>query len=159
MITRRRTRGTLTMALLGAALVTVVGIAAGGGSPVASAPLGNRRPPPAPTLTDDPRERPPPGPIRAADDSLLLILRIFVILCLLALVIAIVVIVVRLFLDPDDGRPVIEVSDTGTGHPTVQPQNYAATSGRGLQLMAELVHEWGVKRLAGDREVVWAKLP
>ncbi|GAA4364123.1 hypothetical protein GCM10023088_07990 [Actinomadura verrucosospora] len=68
-------------------------------------------------------------------------------------------IVVRLFLDPDDGRPVIEVSDTGTGHATVQPQNYNATSGRGLQLMAELVHEWGVKRLTGGGKVVWAKLP
>ncbi|TDB85552.1 ATP-binding protein [Actinomadura sp. 7K534] len=68
-------------------------------------------------------------------------------------------IVVRLYLDPDDGQPVIEVSDTGTGHPTVQPQNDAATSGRGLQLMAELVHEWGVKRLAGGSKVVWAKLP
>ncbi|MEU9874063.1 MULTISPECIES: ATP-binding protein [unclassified Actinomadura] len=68
-------------------------------------------------------------------------------------------IVVRLFLDPDDGQPVIEVSDTGTGHPTVQPQDYAATSGRGLQLVAELVHEWGVKHLTGGGKVIWAKLP
>jgi anti-sigma regulatory factor (Ser/Thr protein kinase) len=67
-------------------------------------------------------------------------------------------IVVRLFLDPDDGQPVIGVSATGKGHLTVQPQNYAATSGRGLQLMAELVHGWGVKRLAGGGKVVWAKL-
>ncbi|WP_141576628.1 ATP-binding protein [Actinomadura sp. WMMA1423] len=68
-------------------------------------------------------------------------------------------IIVRLLLDPDDGQPVIEVSDTGTGLPTVQPQDYAATSGRGLQLMAELVDEWGVKRLTGGGKVVWARLP
>ena len=68
-------------------------------------------------------------------------------------------IIVRLFLHSNDGQPVIEVTDTGTGHPTVQPQDYAATSGRGLQLMAELVREWGVKRLTGGGKVVWAKLP
>jgi anti-sigma regulatory factor (Ser/Thr protein kinase) len=67
-------------------------------------------------------------------------------------------IVVRLFLDPHDGQPVIEVSDTGTGQPVVRPQNCAATSGRGLQLMAELVHGWGVRSLTGGGKVVWAKL-
>jgi hypothetical protein len=96
----KRAWGTLGMALLGAALVTVIGIAAGGGSPVASGPRTRRIAPPV-TLRPDPEQRPSPRPTEAADDTLLLVLRIFVVLCLGALVVAVIVIVIRLLL----GRP------------------------------------------------------
>ncbi|WP_165970647.1 ATP-binding protein [Actinomadura sp. 6K520] len=40
----------------------------------------------------------------------------------------------------------------------IQPENYAATSGRGLALMAELVGAWGVRPLNEGGKVTWAKL-
>ena len=67
-------------------------------------------------------------------------------------------IVVRLFRDERDGLVVVEVWDGGEGRPTVQPDNYAATSGRGLALMAELVRAWGVRPLNEGGKVTWAKL-
>ena len=65
-------------------------------------------------------------------------------------------IVVRVLRDECDGLPVIEVWDGGEGRPVVRPQDYAAVSGRGLQLMAEIVHEWGVRPLNEGGNVVWA---
>lgn len=67
-------------------------------------------------------------------------------------------IVVRLFLDGRDGRPVIEVWDGGEGRPVVRPENYAATSGRGLSLVTQLVREWGVRPLNEGGKVTWARL-
>ncbi|TDC96549.1 ATP-binding protein [Actinomadura sp. 7K507] len=67
-------------------------------------------------------------------------------------------IVVRVFLDERDGRPVVEVWDGGEGRPEVRPENYAAVSGRGLLLLAELVHAWGVRPLNEGGKVIWAKL-
>ena len=67
-------------------------------------------------------------------------------------------IVVRIFRDEHDGLPVVEVWDAGEGRPEVQPENYAATGGRGLLLMAELVRDWGVRPLNEGGKVVWAKL-
>lgn len=40
----------------------------------------------------------------------------------------------------------------------IQPDNYAATSGRGLALMAELVQRWGVRPLDEGGKITWAKL-
>ncbi|TYK46005.1 ATP-binding protein [Actinomadura decatromicini] len=68
------------------------------------------------------------------------------------------VIVVRVFRDERDGRPVVEVWDGGEGRPVVREEDLGATSGRGLRLMAELVHEWGVRPLNEGGKVTWAKL-
>jgi anti-sigma regulatory factor (Ser/Thr protein kinase) len=68
-------------------------------------------------------------------------------------------IVVRVFQDERDGLVVVEVWDAGDGCPVVQPENYAATSGRGLLLLAELVRQWGVRPLNEGGKVTWAKLP
>ncbi|MFD0683650.1 ATP-binding protein [Actinomadura fibrosa] len=66
-------------------------------------------------------------------------------------------IVVRLSLD--EGQPCVEVWDAGENHPVVRPQNCAATSGRGLHMLAEIVSgRWGVRPLNGGK-AVWAKLP
>ncbi|GAA2138754.1 ATP-binding protein [Actinomadura napierensis] len=68
-------------------------------------------------------------------------------------------IVVRLPRDRD-GQPVIEVRDSGEGRPVVLPQNHAAVSGRGLQLIAEFVRDcWGVRPLGEGGKAVWVKLP
>ncbi|WP_218040173.1 ATP-binding protein [Actinomadura sp. WMMB 499] len=68
-------------------------------------------------------------------------------------------IVVRVFRDERDGLVVIEVWDGGAGRPVVQPANYAATSGRGLLLMSEIVQAWGVRELNEGGKITWAKLP
>lgn len=67
-------------------------------------------------------------------------------------------IVVRVFRNEPDGRPVVEVWDGGEGRPKVQPEDDSSTSGRGLQLMARLVHQWGVRPLNEGGKVTWAKL-
>jgi anti-sigma regulatory factor (Ser/Thr protein kinase) len=68
-------------------------------------------------------------------------------------------IVVRLFRDERDGHPIVEVWDAGDGRPMIPPENHAATSGRGLMLMADLVRAWGVRPLNEGGKIVWAKLP
>lgn len=68
-------------------------------------------------------------------------------------------IVVRVFRDERDGLVVVEAWDGGEGMPVVRPENYAATSGRGLMLVAELVRAWGVRPLNEGGKVTWAKLP
>lgn len=67
-------------------------------------------------------------------------------------------IIVRVFRDPHDGLVVVEVEDGGEGLPVLRPENYAATSGRGLLLMAELVNGWGVRPLDEGGKATWAKL-
>ncbi|GAA1866726.1 ATP-binding protein [Actinomadura bangladeshensis] len=64
----------------------------------------------------------------------------------------------RVLRDERDGLPVIEVWDGGEGRPVIRSQNHAAVSGRGLQLMVELVREWGVRPLNEGGKIVWAKL-
>lgn len=66
-------------------------------------------------------------------------------------------IVLRVYQDEYDGLPVIEVSDGGEGQPVIRPENYAATSGRGLLLVACLAHDWGVRPLNEGGKVAWAK--
>ncbi|MFV2171612.1 ATP-binding protein [Actinomadura sp. LOL_016] len=67
-------------------------------------------------------------------------------------------IVVRVFRDERDGLVVIEVWDGGPGRPVVRPANYAATSGRGLLLISEMVRAWGVRELNEGGKITWAKL-
>ncbi|MFI0482107.1 ATP-binding protein [Actinomadura sp. 9N215] len=67
-------------------------------------------------------------------------------------------IVLRVFRDEHDDRPVVEVWDSGEGRPTAQPEDDDATSGRGLLLMAQLVHDWGVRPLNEGGKITWAKL-
>ena len=68
-------------------------------------------------------------------------------------------IIVRVFRDGYDGRVIVEVWDAGEGRPVLRPENYAASSGRGLLLMAELVEAWGVRPLNEGGKITWAKLP
>ncbi|NVI91072.1 ATP-binding protein [Actinomadura sp. BRA 177] len=63
----------------------------------------------------------------------------------------------RVFRDERDGLPTIEVRDGGDGRPLVQPENYAATSGRGLLLVAGLAHDWGTRPLVEGGKLAWAK--
>ncbi|WP_165964587.1 ATP-binding protein [Actinomadura sp. KC216] len=67
-------------------------------------------------------------------------------------------IVVRVFRDERDGRPVVEVWDAGEERPEIQPEDTGALTGRGLVLLAELVHDWGVRLLNEGGKVVWATL-
>lgn len=64
----------------------------------------------------------------------------------------------RVFQDEKDGLVVVEVRDAGGMRPTIPPDNYAATSGRGLLLMSELVRDWGIRPLNEGGKVTWAKL-
>ncbi len=66
-------------------------------------------------------------------------------------------IIVRLYRDERDGLVVIEVWDQGPDLPVIQPENYAAGSGRGLLLMSRLVRDWGTRPLTEGGKVVWAK--
>jgi anti-sigma regulatory factor (Ser/Thr protein kinase) len=66
-------------------------------------------------------------------------------------------IIVRLFRDAPTGLVVIEVWDQGEGLPVVGPENFAATSGRGLMLMSQLVHTWGARPITEGGKIVWAK--
>ncbi|QKW33287.1 ATP-binding protein [Actinomadura sp. NAK00032] len=66
-------------------------------------------------------------------------------------------IVVRMVRDESDGRPVIEVEDSGDKVPCVQPGSDTAISGRGLLLVAALAEEWGTDPLAEGGKVTWAK--
>ncbi|MEV3920424.1 ATP-binding protein [Actinomadura coerulea] len=67
-------------------------------------------------------------------------------------------IVVRLFQDLD-GLAVLEVWDAGEHRPMIKPQDDAALSGRGLQIISEMAKTWGVRSLNEGGKAVWAKLP
>lgn len=67
-------------------------------------------------------------------------------------------IVVRVFRDERDGLVVVEVWDGGERRPLIRPTNYAATSGRGLRMLAEIVHAWGDRPLNEGGKVTWARL-
>lgn len=66
-------------------------------------------------------------------------------------------IVVRVLRDERDGRPVIEAWDGGEGRPVVQPEDHAATCGRGLFMVSQLAVEWGTRPLLEGGKVTWAK--
>ncbi|MFA1546384.1 ATP-binding protein [Actinomadura chokoriensis] len=67
-------------------------------------------------------------------------------------------IVVRVFRDESDGPVAVEVWDAGEGRPVIRAADQAATSGRGLLLMAQLVQAWGVRPLNEGGKVTWARL-
>ncbi|GAA1791283.1 ATP-binding protein [Actinomadura chokoriensis] len=66
-------------------------------------------------------------------------------------------IVVRIFPDVREPLTVIEVWDESTALPVLQSQDDDAESGRGLLLMAELVHDWGVRPLNEEGKITWAR--
>ncbi|TYK53301.1 ATP-binding protein [Actinomadura decatromicini] len=66
-------------------------------------------------------------------------------------------IIVRVLPDVGLDLTVIEVWDEGIAQPVVRSENDDAEDGRGLLLMAQLVHDWGVRRIGGEGKVVWAR--
>ncbi|TDD87960.1 ATP-binding protein [Actinomadura darangshiensis] len=66
-------------------------------------------------------------------------------------------IVVGVIPDVRDDLVVIEVRDEGAGEPVVRGEDDDAESGRGLLLMEQLVHDWGVRPLNEEGKVVWAR--
>jgi anti-sigma regulatory factor (Ser/Thr protein kinase) len=67
-------------------------------------------------------------------------------------------IVVRVVPEERGGHVRIEVWDESTARPVPKPEDLGATSGRGLLMMAELVHDWGVRPLNNAQgKIVWAR--
>lgn len=66
-------------------------------------------------------------------------------------------IIVRIFEDKRDGPVVVEVCDEGEEIPVVKAADLDALNGRGLFLMAQLVHEWGVRPTNDGGKIIWAK--
>lgn len=66
-------------------------------------------------------------------------------------------IVVRIFPDAREPFTVIEVWDESNALPRVQRENDDAESGRGLLLMEQLVHDWGVRPLNEEGKITWAR--
>ncbi len=53
----------------------------------------------------------------------------------------------------------VAVTDSGPGEPAVRSPDPSETSGRGLQIVRALAHEWGIKRRAKERgKTVWFTL-
>ncbi|RFS86559.1 hypothetical protein D0T12_08310 [Actinomadura spongiicola] len=66
-------------------------------------------------------------------------------------------IIVRVFPDAHLPMIVIEVWDKSAAVPVVQEEGEEAECGRGLLLLAELVHDWGVRPLNEEGKIVWAR--
>jgi anti-sigma regulatory factor (Ser/Thr protein kinase) len=66
-------------------------------------------------------------------------------------------IVVRVLPDERDGLTLIEVWDEAAALPVVRSEDHFALNGRGLLLMTELVHDWGVRPLNEEGKIVWAR--
>jgi anti-sigma regulatory factor (Ser/Thr protein kinase) len=66
-------------------------------------------------------------------------------------------IVVRIFADVCALFTVIEVLDAGTALPVVRGEDHVAESGRGLLLMEQIVHDWGVRPLGAEGKITWAR--
>ncbi len=66
-------------------------------------------------------------------------------------------IILRVFRDVRADLAVIEVWDQGDGLPVVRPEDFEATSGRGLLLMSQVVDDWGTRPIAEGGKIVWAK--
>jgi CheY-like chemotaxis protein len=52
----------------------------------------------------------------------------------------------------------IDVIDTGSGTPDVQPPSVTEEHGRGLHLVAAVTTAWGLEMVPDDGKVVWAEL-
>ncbi|WP_165958776.1 ATP-binding protein [Actinomadura sp. KC345] len=66
-------------------------------------------------------------------------------------------IILRVFRDVRADLAVIEVWDQGEGLPVVGQEDPEATSGRGLLLMSQFVHDWGTRPITEGGKIVWAK--
>ncbi|MFG2087362.1 MULTISPECIES: ATP-binding protein [unclassified Spirillospora] len=66
-------------------------------------------------------------------------------------------IVVRIQPDPGEPLSVIEVCDEGPELPVIGHADDDAVTGRGLLLVAELVHDWGARPLEEEGKVTWAR--
>ncbi|MFA1542861.1 ATP-binding protein [Actinomadura monticuli] len=66
-------------------------------------------------------------------------------------------IILRVFRDVRADLAVIEVWDQGDGLPVVGPEDFEATSGRGLLLLSQVVDDWGTRPIAEGGKIVWAK--
>ncbi|MEU8801287.1 ATP-binding protein [Spirillospora sp. NPDC048819] len=66
-------------------------------------------------------------------------------------------IILRVFRDVRADLAVIEVWDRGEGLPVVGLEDPDATSGRGLLLMSQLVHDWGTRPITEGGKIVWAR--
>jgi anti-sigma regulatory factor (Ser/Thr protein kinase) len=66
-------------------------------------------------------------------------------------------IVVQVLPDQRDDLVRIEVWDVGADQPVVKGQDDDAENGRGLLLMSELVHDWGVRLLNEEGKITWAR--
>ncbi|MEU5988808.1 ATP-binding protein [Spirillospora sp. NPDC047418] len=66
-------------------------------------------------------------------------------------------IVVQILADRRADLVRIEVWDEGAGHPVVQGEDDYAEGGRGLLLMEQLVHDWGVRPLNEEGKIIWAR--
>jgi len=66
-------------------------------------------------------------------------------------------IILRVFRDSRPDLAVIEVWDQGNGLPVVGQEDVEATSGRGLLLVAQVVHSWGTRPITEGGKIVWAK--
>ena len=49
----------------------------------------------------------------------------------------------------------VEVTDGGPGNPIPKTPTSVQTSGRGLQIVAQLAHDWGVRARRGGGKTVW----
>lgn len=66
---------------------------------------------------------------------------------------------VRIALSSTDGLLRLEVSDAGSGRPEVRHPGAEDERGRGLRLVDELSHRWGVSaRAGGIGKTVWSEL-
>ncbi|QKW38013.1 ATP-binding protein [Actinomadura sp. NAK00032] len=66
-------------------------------------------------------------------------------------------IILRVFRDVRPDLVMIEVWDQGDGLPVVGPEDFEATSGRGLLLMSRVVDDWGTRPIAEGGKIVWAR--
>ncbi|MFB4312062.1 ATP-binding protein [Actinomadura sp. GTD37] len=66
-------------------------------------------------------------------------------------------IIVRIFPEVREALTVIEVWDQSSALPVVQPEDDYAEGGRGLLMMARLVHDWGIRPLNEEGKIVWAR--
>ncbi|MEU8121144.1 ATP-binding protein [Spirillospora sp. NPDC049024] len=66
-------------------------------------------------------------------------------------------IVVRVFPDVREPLTVIEVWDESSALPVIQCASDEAEGGRGLMLIEQLVHDWGVRPLNEEGKITWAR--
>ncbi len=66
-------------------------------------------------------------------------------------------IVVRVVPEEGHGLARIEVWDQGPGMPVIRAARLHDLCGRGLHLVAALVHDWGVRPLNEEGKIVWAR--